>query len=99
MKGSSLRSGGSNDDRVLERIVVFKNLHDVGDSRSLLSNGDIDTVESLLNVCIGVIEDRLLVDDGVNSNSSLSCLSVSNDQLSLSSSNWDLKFIDYLIYS
>jgi hypothetical protein len=75
--------------------VVSEDLDDVGDGGSLLSDGDVDAVELLGLITGGIIESSLLVNDGINGNSSLSSLSVTNDELSLASSNGDLyiKFI------
>jgi hypothetical protein len=55
-----------------------------------LANGDVDAVKSLSVIRIWVIEGGFLVDDGVNSDGSLAGLSISNDKLSLTSSNRDL---------
>jgi hypothetical protein len=90
LQGSSLGGGGSNDDGVLERVVISEDLHDVGNGRSLLADGDVDAVESLGVLSGHVEEGSLLVDDGVNSNSGLAGLSVTNDKLSLASANGDL---------
>jgi hypothetical protein len=75
--------------------VVSEDLDDVGDGGSLLSDGDVDAVELLGLITGGIIESSLLVNDGINGNSSLSSLSVTNDEFSLASSNGDLyiKFI------
>jgi hypothetical protein len=75
--------------------VVSEDLDDVGDGGSLLSDGDVDAVELLGLITGGIIESSLLVNDGINGNSSLSSLSVTNDELSLASSDGDLyiKFI------
>jgi hypothetical protein len=75
--------------------VVSEDLDDVGDGGSLLSDGDVDAVELLGLITGGIIESSLLVNDGINGYSSLSSLSVTNDELSLASSNGDLyiKFI------
>lgn len=70
--------------------MVLQHLHDVGNSGSLLSDGDVDAVKSLGVVRVGVIESSFLVNNGIDSNSGLAGLSISNDQLSLSSSNGDL---------
>jgi hypothetical protein len=56
LEGSSLRGGGGNDDGVLEGVVIAEDLHDVGDGRSLLTDGDVDTEESLGIVGVGVVE-------------------------------------------
>lgn len=66
--------------------MFVKSSHNVGNSRSFLSNSDVDAVE--LEVVIAVFfEVNFLVDNGVNGNSSLSSLPISDDKLSLSSSN------------
>lgn len=76
--------------------MILKNLHDVGNGRSLLTDGDVDAEKSLGVVRVGVIEGRLLVDDGINSDGSLASLSISNNELSLASTNGDL-FYNLLI--
>lgn len=70
--------------------MIFQDFHDVSNSRSLLTDGDIDTVKSLGVITGWVVESSLLINNGINSNSSLSGLSISNNKLSLTSSNWDL---------
>jgi hypothetical protein len=45
LEGSGIGSSGSNNDGVLEGIVLFKGLHKLSDSGSLLSNSNVDTVE------------------------------------------------------
>jgi hypothetical protein len=70
--------------------LILQDLNDVGDGGSLLADGDVDAVESLGLVGSGIIEGTLLVDDGVNSDSSLASLSVTNDELSLASANGNL---------
>ena len=90
LEGSSLGGGGGNDDGVLEGVVIAEDLNDVSDGGSLLADGDVDAVESLGVVTVGVVEGRLLVDDSINGDGSLSSLSVTNDQLSLASTNGDL---------
>lgn len=95
LEGSSLGSGGGNNDGVTEGVVILEDLHDVGNSRSLLANGDVDAVKSLGLVRVGVVEGSLLVDDSIDGDGSLSSLSVSNDELSLASSNGDLIKFNY----
>ena len=75
--------------------MIAEDLHDVGDGGSLLTDGDVDAVELLALLGVAVEEGALLVDDGVNSDGSLSSLSVTNDKLSLASANGDLCFIIY----
>jgi hypothetical protein len=70
--------------------VVLQGLHNVCDSRSLLTNGDVNAVESLGLVSSCIVEGCLLVNDGIDGNSGLAGLSITNDQFSLTSSNWNL---------
>ena len=69
MKGSGLRSGGSNDDGVLHGVVLLEGLHELGDGRTLLTNGDVDTVQLLLLIL--AVVPPLLVEDGVDSDGGL----------------------------
>lgn len=70
--------------------MISKDLHNVRDSGSLLADSDVDAVKLLRILSIGVIEGGLLVDDGINGDGSLSSLSVTNDELSLATTNGDL---------
>ena len=55
-----------------------------------MADGDVDAVKLLGVVSVGVVEGGLLVDDGIDGDSGLAGLSVTNDKLSLASSNGDL---------
>ena len=70
--------------------MIFKDLHNVGDSGSLLADSDVDAVKLLGVLGVGVVEGGLLVDDGIDGDGSLSSLSVTNDELSLATTNGDL---------
>ena len=70
--------------------MIAEDLHDVSDCGSLLADSDVDAEESLGVVRVGVVEGGLLVDDSIDGDGSLSSLSVTNDQLSLASTNGDL---------
>ncbi len=62
--------------------MIFKGLHQCRNSRSFLTDGYIDAIHwftSLIEI--------LLVDDGIHGNGSLTSLSVTNDKLTLTSSN------------
>lgn len=93
LERGSLGGGSSNNDRVLEGIVVLKSLDKLGDGRSLLANGNVDTVELLLLVL--AVVPSLLVKNGIDGNLGLTGLSVTDNQLSLASANGD-KGIDGL---
>lgn len=87
LEGSSLGGGGGNNDGVLEGVVIAEDLHDVGNGRSLLADSDVDAVKLLGVLGVGINEGALLVDDGINGDGSLSSLSVTNDELSLTSAD------------
>ena len=70
--------------------MISKDLHNVGDGGSLLADSDVDAVKLLGVLGVGVVEGGLLVDDGIDGNGSLSSLSVTNDELSLATTNGDL---------
>lgn len=65
---------------------VSQPLHDLGDGGPLLPDGDVDAVQLLLLV-VALVE-ALLVDDGVDGQSSLAGLTVTNDQLTLTTADW-----------
>jgi hypothetical protein len=85
LERSGLRGSGSDDDGVLHGVVLLEGLDELGDGRSLLANGDVDTVKLLLLV-VAVVP-SLLVEDGVKTNGSLTGLTITNDQLTLSSAD------------
>ena len=86
LKWGGIRGGGSNDASVVHGTLVSEDLDDVGNGRSLLTNGNVDAVKLLGEVITSVAS--LLVNDGIDGNGSLSSLSITNDELSLSSTNW-----------
>src|SRR3546814_3245570 len=53
-----LRRGRGHHDRVLERTLVFQDLHELGDAGALLADGDVDAVE-LLRLTVALVA-RLL---------------------------------------
>ena len=88
LEGSGVGSGSSDDDRVLEAVSLLEESHDVGHGGSLLANSDVDAVEGL--GVVTSLEDNLLVKDGVDSDSGLAGLSISNNKLTLASANGHL---------
>ena len=72
-----IRSGGGNDDGVFQRAVLFQRAYHVGDRRSLLANSHVDTGHAL----------TLLVQDSVHCDSGLTRLTVTNDQLTLTTAD------------
>ena len=85
LKRSSLGSGGSNDDGVFHGVVLLEGLHELSDSRTLLANSDVDAVQLLLLIL--AIVPPLLVEDGVDSDGGLSGLTVTDDQLTLTTTD------------
>merc|ERR1712088_718229 len=78
LQGGGVRGGGRDDNGVLHGVSVSEPLHNLGDGGPLLANGDVDTVQLLLGI-IGLVE-TLLVDDGVDGDSGLASLPVTDDQ-------------------
>lgn len=76
-------SGSGDDNGVLEGVVLFQSLDELGHGRSLLTNSNVNTVE-LLDFIVSVVP-PLLVKDGVEGNSGLSGLTVTNDKFTLPS--------------
>ncbi len=70
--------------------MISKDLNNVRDGGSLLADGDVDAVKLLGILSVGVVEGGLLVDDGIDGDGSLSSLSVTNDKLSLATTDGDL---------
>jgi hypothetical protein len=85
LKGSGFGSGGSDNDGVLHGVVLLEGLNELSDGRTLLSDSDVDTVE--LGGLVLSIVPSLLVEDSVDGDGGLSSLPVSDDQLTLSTSN------------
>lgn len=85
LQGGGLGGGSSNNNGVLHGVVLLKGLDELSDSGTLLTNGNVDTVE-LLGLLAGVVP-TLLVEHGVESDGSLTGLTVTNDQLTLTTAN------------
>lgn len=82
---TSLGGSSGNDNGVLHGVVLLKGLDELSDSRALLTNGNVDTVE-LLALVLALVP-PLLVEDGVKSDGSLAGLTVTNDQLTLTTAD------------
>lgn len=85
LQRSGLRGSGGDNDRVLHGVVLLKSLDKLGDSRTLLTNGDVDTVE-LLGLVVAIVP-ALLVEHGVEGDGGLAGLTVTNDQLTLTTAD------------
>merc|ERR1719181_33531 len=82
----SIGSSGSHDASVLHAALGVKVLHNLGDSGALLADSDVDAVK-LVRLGGTRSEARLLVDDGIESDGSLASLAVTNDQLTLTTTD------------
>ena len=85
LKRCSLRGRSGDDDRVLHGVVLLEGLDELGDGGALLADGDVDAVE-LLGLVVAVVP-SLLVQHGVESDGSLSGLTITNDKLTLSTAD------------
>jgi len=81
----SLGGGGGNNDAVLHGIILLKSLDKLGDSGTLLTNGDVDAVK-LLGLVVAIVP-PLLVQHGVQSDSGLTSLTIADDQLTLATTD------------
>ena len=97
LEWSGIRGGSSDNHGVSEGISLVEESHNVGDGGSLLSDGNVDAVKRF--GVVTSLEGGLLVKDSINSNSGLSSLTISNNQLTLSSSNWHLNKVVYILDS
>jgi hypothetical protein len=88
LERGSIRSGSSDNNSIFKGITLTEEAHDVRDSRSLLTDGNVDAEEGLGGVTNLV--SSLLVKNSVNSNSGFASLSVTNDQFTLTTTNWHL---------
>jgi hypothetical protein len=64
LERSGLGGSSGNDNGVLHGVVLLEGLNELGNGRSLLSDGDVDTVK-LLGLVVSIVP-LLLVQDGVN---------------------------------
>jgi hypothetical protein len=71
---------------VFHCIVLLKSLDKLGNGGSFLSNGNVDAVK-LLGL-IGSVVPSLLVKNGVEGNGGFSGLTITNDQFTLTTTNW-----------
>jgi hypothetical protein len=85
LERSGLGGGGGDNDGVLHGVVLLKSLDKLGNGGSLLTDGDVDAVK-LLGLVLAVVP-PLLVEHGVESDGSLTSLTVTNDQLTLTTAD------------
>jgi len=87
LKWGGVGSSGDHNNAVLQAIGLLQNVDKLRDGGLLLADSDVDAVE-LLGLITLVVE-SLLVQDGVESDGGLTSLSITDDQLSLASADWD----------
>ena len=85
LERSGIGSSSSDNDGVLHAVSIVEEADNVGDGGSLLADGDVDAVEGF--GVVTSLEDSLLVDNGINGDGGFTGLSITNDKLTLSSSN------------
>lgn len=85
LQRSGLGGGGGDNDGVLHGVVLLEGLDELGNGGSLLTDGDVDTVQ-LLGLVGGVVP-PLLVEDGIQSDGGLSGLTVTDNQLTLATAD------------
>ena len=85
LQRSSLGSSSSNDNGVLHGVVLLKGLDELSNGGTLLTDSNVDTVELL--ALVGSVVPTLLVQHGIKGDSGLTSLTVTNDQLTLTTAN------------
>jgi hypothetical protein len=85
LQRSSLRSSRSNNGDILHGISLLKGLDELGNGGTLLTNGNVDAVE-LLALVVAIVP-ALLVQDGVKSDGSLTGLTITDDKLTLATTD------------
>ena len=85
LKRRSLGRGSRNHDRIFECVILLEGLHKLCNRRSLLADGNVDTVELLIFVL--AVVPSLLVEDRVKGDGRLAGLTVTDDELTLATAN------------
>ena len=77
-----------NDDSVIQSAALFEGFNNLSNGRTLLTNRNVDT-EKLFAIVFRRSVGFFLVQDGVDTDSGFTGLTVTNDQLALTTTNWD----------
>jgi hypothetical protein len=85
LERSGLGGGSGDNDGVLHGVVLLEGLDKLGNGGSLLTDGDVDAVKLLL--LVGTLVPPLLVEHSVEGNGGLSGLTVTDNQLTLTTSD------------
>ena len=86
LQRSGLGSSSGDDGDVLHGIGLLKGLDELGNGGTLLTDGNVDAVE-LLGLVVGVVP-SLLVQHSIEGDGSLSGLTITDDKLTLTTTNW-----------
>ena len=82
LKRSGVGSGCRNNYGIIHSTLLAQCVYNCSNSRTLLTHSNIDTVNGLtLLICLALVE------DGVDSNRCLTCLAVTNNQLTLTTTD------------
>ncbi|MND79236.1 hypothetical protein D3C80_709660 [compost metagenome] len=84
---SRIGSGSRDHDGIFECATFFENLNELSYSRTLLADSDIDAIK--LFFVWAVVVDWLLVKEGIENDRGLAGLTVTDDQLALTTTNRD----------
>ena len=82
LHSSRITCRSSYDDSIWKSTTLLEVLNESRYRRSLLTDGNIDTIYRL-----SCLIERLLVDDSINSDSRLTCLTVTDDKLTLTTTD------------
>lgn len=88
LQRSCLGGCGCHYNGILHGVILLERLDKLCDGRSFLTNGDVHAVEFLAFIGCGIVEPTL-VEDGIEDDGGLSSLTISNDQLTLPSTDWN----------
>ncbi len=84
---SRIRSSSCDHDGIFESAAFFEDLNELSNSRTLLADSDIDAIK--LFFVWAVVVDWLLVKEGIENDRGLAGLTVTDDQLALTTANRD----------
>merc|ERR1719468_400394 len=87
LQGSGIRGGSRHNNRVLHSVSVSQTLDNLSNGGSLLADGNVNAEQ--LGLSVITLVEPLLVNDGIDGNSGFASLSVTNDQLTLTTTNGD----------
>ena len=87
LERSGFGSGGRNDNGIFHCIVLLEGLDQLSNRGTFLANSDINAVEFL--GLVAAVVPPLLVQHGIEGDSSLTGLTITDDKFTLATSNWN----------